>query len=187
MSARISDEVAAALQRVGEGDRTAFLLVVRAYQLTIRSYFTARIYQRADVDDLTQETFLTAYQKLSEFPRGGDFEAWLRGIAYHKVLHYRRQAHRRGRAMDGFREAVVRKVEDELAAAAGDDRTEKLERLLTCIARLPDRLRRVVRAGLDGAKPAQLAADAGTTVEIVYNLNYRANRILRKCMQGAGS
>ena len=58
-----------------------------------------------------------------------------------------------------------------------------IERLLRCIAELPERLRRVVRAGLDGDKPAEVAQALSTTVGAVYNLHYRANQLLRACLE----
>jgi RNA polymerase sigma-70 factor (ECF subfamily) len=48
---------------------------------------------------------------------------------------------------------------------------------------LPIRLRRVVRAGLDGTKPALLAQALSTTVGAIYNLHYRANQLLRDCVR----
>jgi RNA polymerase sigma-70 factor (ECF subfamily) len=41
----------------------------------------------------------------------------------------------------------------------------------------------VVRAGLDGDKPAEVAKVLATTVAVVYNLHYRANQLLRECLQ----
>jgi RNA polymerase sigma-70 factor (ECF subfamily) len=58
-----------------------------------------------------------------------------------------------------------------------------IERLLRCVARLPERLRRVVRGGLDGDKPTELAAALSTTVGVIYNLHHRANQLLRECLQ----
>ena len=46
-----------------------------------------------------------------------------------------------------------------------------------------ERLRRVVRAGLDGDKPAELADVLSTTVGVIFNLHYRANQLLRECLQ----
>jgi RNA polymerase sigma-70 factor (ECF subfamily) len=40
-----------------------------------------------------------------------------------------------------------------------------------------------VRAGLDGAKPAALAEIFATSVGAIYNLHYRANQLLRACLQ----
>jgi RNA polymerase sigma-70 factor (ECF subfamily) len=53
---------------------------------------------------------------------------------------------------------------------------------LLCISQLPTKLRKVVHAGLEGAKPAMLAQQLGTSVGAVYQLHYRANQLLRECM-----
>ena len=52
----------------------------------------------------------------------------------------------------------------DLEEAAAGDTSESIEALLRCIARLPERLRRVVRAGLDGDKPADLAEELVTSI-----------------------
>jgi RNA polymerase sigma-70 factor (ECF subfamily) len=85
--------------------------------------------------------------------------------------------------MDGFREELARAVEADLEPAAAPYRTETIEALLHCIERLPDKLKRVVRAGLGGDKSADLADELGTSVGAVYNLHYRANKLLRTCLQ----
>jgi RNA polymerase sigma-70 factor, ECF subfamily len=39
-----------------------------------------------------------------------------------------------------------------------------------------------VHSGLEGARPAALADDLQTTVPAIYQLHYRANQLLRDCM-----
>jgi RNA polymerase sigma-70 factor (ECF subfamily) len=63
------------------------------------------------------------------------------------------------------------------------DSSGAIEVLLQCIGMLPEKLRRVVRAGLDGGKPAELARELTTTVAAVYRLHSRANQLLRECMR----
>jgi RNA polymerase sigma-70 factor (ECF subfamily) len=41
----------------------------------------------------------------------------------------------------------------------------------------------VVRGGLEGNRPAEMAVELSTTVGAVYNLHYRANQLLRECLQ----
>jgi RNA polymerase sigma-70 factor (ECF subfamily) len=176
-------ELAAVLDAVARGNRDAFRRIVRAYSLPLRSYLANLIHHLHDVDDVAQDVFLAAYRGLHTFQRGGDFGAWLRGIARHKAYKHLRRAAARGRAMDGFREELARAVEADLEPAAAPHRTETIEALLHCIERLPDRLKRVVRAGLGGDKPSDLADELGTSVGAVYNLHYRANRLLRTCLQ----
>ena len=127
--------------------------------------------------------FLAALAGLPTFRRGDDFGAWLRGIARNKVLLYYRSRARHSQALRRFREEVTALIEGDLERAAASDRAEMIERLLRCIAELPEQLRRVVRAGLDGEKPAEVAQALGTTVGVVYNLHYRANQLLRECLK----
>ncbi len=135
------------------------------------------------MDDLAQDVFLTALRSLSNYRRGEDFGAWLRGIARNKLLNYFRSASRRSQAMERFRQEVVRELEGDLEMAAASDRAEVIERLLRRIAELPERLRRVVRAGLEGNRPADLAQEMSISVGAVYNLHYRANQLLRDCLK----
>ncbi|MCI0465067.1 MAG: sigma-70 family RNA polymerase sigma factor [Gemmataceae bacterium] len=176
-------DIEAALDEIERGRTEAFGRVVRAYALPLRSYLASQVHHLDDVDDLAQEVFLTALRNLSGYRRGEDFGAWLRGIARNKLLNYFRSTARRNQAMQRFREEVARTVERDLEQAAASDRAEVIERLLRCIGQLPERLRRVVRAGLDGNRPVELAHAMATTVGAVYNLHYRANQLLRDCLQ----
>ena len=176
-------EIDVVLDQVARGSRDAFRLIVRAYGLPLRAYIASQVHHPNDVDDMAQEVFLAAYRQLATFRRGDDFGAWLRGIARNKLHDYFRSSARRDRAMERFREEVARVVEGDLEAAAASDRSESIEALLRCIGRLPEKLRRVVRAGLDGDKAADLAEQFVTTVGAIYNLHYRANQLLRDCVQ----
>src|SRR5262245_57594613 len=176
-------DISAVLDEVARGKTEAFGQIVRDFALPLRSYIASQVHHLDDVDDLAQEVFLAALGSLSAFRRGDDFGAWLRGIARNKLLVYFRTQTRRSRALQRFRDEVVALVGDDLESAAATDRAELIERLLRCIGQLPERLRRVVRAGLDGDKPAELAEALSTTVGVIYNLHHRANQLLRECVQ----
>ena len=176
-------EIDVVLDQVGRGHREAFRIIVRAYSLPLRCYIASQVHHPNDVDDMTQEVFLAAYRNLSVFRRGDDLGAWLRGIARNKLHDYFRSTARRDKALERFRAEVARAVEEDLERAATADSSESIEALLRCIARLPEKLRRVVRGGLDGDKPADLAEQFVTTVGAIYNLHYRANQLLRDCVQ----
>jgi RNA polymerase sigma-70 factor (ECF subfamily) len=175
-------EIVAALDEVARGNRDAFRCIIRAYGLPLRSYLALRIHHLDDVDDLAQEIFLAAFRSLPTFRRGDDFGAWLRGIARHKMAKHLRSAALRDRTLDRFRAEVARAADADFERAATAHRAEAIETLLRCVDKLPEKLRRVVRAGLDGEKPAALADALATSVGAVYNLHYRANKLLRSCM-----
>jgi RNA polymerase sigma-70 factor (ECF subfamily) len=176
-------DVEAVLDEVARGRTEAFGRIVRDYALPLRSYLASQVHHLADVDDLAQEVFLAALESLPTFRHGDDFGAWLRGIARNKLLVYFRTQSRRSQALQRFRDEVTALIDNDLERAAATDRAELIERLLRCVGQLPERLRRVVRAGLDGDKPAELAKALSTSVGVVYNLHYRANQLLRECLQ----
>ena len=176
-------DVEAILDEVARGRTEAFGQIASDYALPLLGYLASQVYRRDEVDDLAQEVFLAALGSLPTFRRGDDFGAWLRGIARNKLLLYFRSLSRRHQALRRFRDEVSALIEEDLERAAVSDRAETIERLLRCVARLPERLRRVVRAGLDGDRPAEVASALATTVGVIYNLHYRANQLLRDCLR----
>jgi RNA polymerase sigma-70 factor (ECF subfamily) len=176
-------ELARILDDVAGGNPDAFGRVVRAYSLPLRSYLARLVHNLSDVDDLAQDVLLAAYRNLGAFRREENFGVWLRGIARHKLYDHFRRTTAQNRAFYGFREEVAHLVETDLEQAAAADRAEAIEALLRCVAHLPEKMRRVVRAGLDGDRPAVLAEALATSVGAIYTLHYRANELLRACVQ----
>src|SRR3954447_1254258 len=123
-------EIAVLLDQVDRGQRDAFRPIVRAYSLPLRGYIASLVHHPNDVDDMTQETFLSAYRQLPTFRRGDDFGAWLRGIARNKLHDHFRSSARREKALERFREEVARVVRDDLERAASVDSSESIEALL---------------------------------------------------------
>ncbi len=174
------------LDAVARGDSGAFMQIVQAHGLMLRSYIGAQVFNASDVDDLAQESFIAAYHSLHHYRRGEDFGAWLRGIARNKVLMFFRSSQRRANAVEKFRAEVVEITGAEIDMQSGDESKVPVAALLHCIARLPEKLRRVVHAGLDGMKAPALAEALGITPGAVYQLHYRANQLLRECMAKEG-
>ena len=176
-------EIEAVLDQVARGNRDAFRRVVRAFGLPLRSFIAGQVHHLDDVDDLTQEVFIAAYRSLHTFRRGDDFGAWLRGIARTSCTITRGARPRRDKALERFREELARAVQSDLERAVSGDHSEVIEMLLQCIARLPERIRRVVAPGSMATSPAALAEELATSVGAIYNLHYRANQLLRDCVQ----
>jgi RNA polymerase sigma-70 factor (ECF subfamily) len=176
-------EIQLLINEVVRGNRDAFWGVVRTYSLPIRSYLASQLHHLDEVDDLAQEVFIAAYHGIGSYQRGENFGAWLRGIARHKLLNHFRSSTRRQDAIERFRHEVVNLIADDLEQGAAAERPEVIERLLHCVSQLPEKLRKVVHGGLEGEKPVALADALSTSVGAIYNLHYRANQMLRECMQ----
>jgi RNA polymerase sigma-70 factor (ECF subfamily) len=107
-------------------DHNAFGELVRRYQSPVRGFLTRMTRGDAHLaDDLAQETFLKAWQKLPTFGGGSRFSTWLFGIAFNEFRMARRR--RKELALD------AENLPEEPATAANPqlrlDLTEALRRL----------------------------------------------------------
>jgi RNA polymerase sigma-70 factor, ECF subfamily len=177
-------ELDAVIDQVRQGDKDAYRLIVRQFSLSLRAFLASQLHHLDDVDDLAQEIFITAFKHLERFRQGEDFAAWLRGIARNKLkTHYRTLA-RRDSAMDRFRCEIAERVQVDLEKLAGQVREQQIERLLGCISKLPEKMRHIVRAGMEGQRGGEVAEELGMTPGALYTTNHRANKLLRQCMEG---
>ena len=176
-------EIQRVIAAVLDGRSHEFSKLVREYGLSLRAFVHSRIHHSDDAEDVAQETFIAAFKSLKDFEQGRDFGAWLVGIARHRILEHLRSRGRRLSAMDRFQTEVTRRVEAELSKSQASQTDERLERLLECIERLPAKLKQVVRAHLSMTRIARLAEELKTTPGNIYTLQWRANRMLRECME----
>ena len=81
------------------GDQAAFTLLVERHQTPIRNYLRRlMVNDDSGADDLAQDTFIAAYQKISTWKNTAKFTTWLHKIAYFKFLDYIRK-HKRMQVM----------------------------------------------------------------------------------------
>lgn len=89
------------------GDARAFSLLVEMHQGKIRS-FLVRLCKNYDyADDLAQETFIKAFEKLNTFEGKGKFQGWLFSIAYNCFIQQERSNKRRQEITDNFKSQFV--------------------------------------------------------------------------------
>ena len=65
------------------------------HQAKIRAFLLRLSHHQDVADDLAQETFITAFEKLGAYKGSGSFSAWLFRIAYNRFLMHYRAAKRR--------------------------------------------------------------------------------------------
>ena len=65
------------IQRVLEGDETAFSTLVKKYQRSVHALAWRKVGDFHIAEDITQETFLKAYQRLSTLKEPQSFASWL--------------------------------------------------------------------------------------------------------------
>lgn len=171
------------LDAVLGGKPDAFLGIVREYGPSMRTFLATQLFHLHDVDDLAQEVFIVAYERLPTFTRSEDFGAWLRGIARNKLRHHYERTARRTGALELFQRDAASLLEADLDTAADLTHEAHLEALLGCIGKLPERMRRVVRGWLDREKALALAKEMELSVPNIYQIQHRASALLRSCIE----
>jgi len=176
------DEITDVIHQVLAGNTGEFSRLVREFGLPVRSFIHARVMSSADAEDLAQESFIAAFRGLAKFDTGQSFEAWLIGIARHRVLGHFRATGRRNVGNQKFREECLARISDELFEIEKETGPDPLKRLMDCVEKLPERMRQVIRARLRGEDGATTAELLQTTRGAIYMLQLRANHQLKDCM-----
>ena len=74
--------------RARRGDRNAFGELVTCYQTGVFNVCYRLLHERDEAEDLAQETFMRAYDRLHIFDLDREFGPWIRRIAANLCLNY---------------------------------------------------------------------------------------------------
>lgn len=136
------------------------------------------------VDDLWQETMLTAWRRWEDYDRTRPFGAWLRGIASKNVLAWYRRKSNETRFLDPVALEATNSDFDRWQRMPGDTFDERLDALRDCIQSLPEKYRETVLMRYEqGLKPAELARVTHRKSETVKKRLQRAKQLLLGCIQ----
>ena len=128
------------LEAAKSGDRHAISALVRTWHRPLRAFVAAMLLGSQDTDDVAQEVFLRALERLDRVTDTDALGAFLRGIARNVVRERRRKHTREQRA-------YLRLVENRYMTEAVNEQasiltdSETLAALRACLANLPDRSR----------------------------------------------
>lgn len=76
------------VQRVQQGDKAAFNLLVKKYQHRIANLISRYVSNHGDVADVAQEAFIKAYRAIPGFRGDSAFYTWLYRIAVNSAKNY---------------------------------------------------------------------------------------------------
>ena len=82
------------------GDQRAFSTLVGRHQQAVRGLLMRLCGNHALADDLAQDTFVKAYNKIGGYSGSGSFKAWLCRIAYNEFLMSARKRKAAERALE---------------------------------------------------------------------------------------
>ena len=179
----MAEKDAALVKKVLSGDRNAFGDLVEHYAALVHGIVLEKIRRPDEVEDLVQETFSRAYERLPSLNKPSRFGPWVARIASNTAVNWleHRQAQRRAETtnqMLSLSQSVRRPdqdfEEDEIAAVLW----EALDRLP------PDYRRIVVLHYLEGCTQKNIARFLDMPLPTVRWRLYRAWDKLRKELGG---
>ena len=176
-------DIEALTERTGiETDFEEFVL--ENHQL-VRIFLARFVHCPQRVDDLAQETFVTAFKQQHRFQGRSKPSTWLVGIARNKALQYLRLEKRRKdrtrtfiNSLPGFRQLQYSNSESLL-----DDSMERIEALKNCLGQLPQRSFELVEQFYFGDVTAvAIAAQTNAKESAVRMKLKRIREVLHKCI-----
>ena len=132
----MKNEDAELIQRTVSGDDTAFAELVKKYQKQVHALAWRKIGDFHTAEDITQDTFLKAYQRLHTLKQPNGFAGWLYVIANRQCLAWFRQKRLHKRTLENIdtpnanSDAYSRHIVEEHAKTVEQEQQEVVKKLL---------------------------------------------------------
>jgi len=156
-------------------------LLTGAQQLLTR-YIRTLVPNRADAEEVLQETNLFIWRNADQYEPGTNFTAWVCRIAHYQVLSHRK---RQVRSRLHFSDALVEQLVQNAAENAAE-RNDEVEAFESCVAKLSEQDRALIDLRYEpGATVQSVADEVGRSTKSVYYSLGRIRTWLLECMQRA--
>jgi len=169
-------------------DHAEFVTLLTNAQRRLWTFVCTLVVDKADVEDVIQETNLALWQLADQFEPGSDFVAWACRIAYFRVLRQRSVAKRlRIQLSPGVAGKLVQEMLDENrleSLVAAEDFERRHGALAQCLEEISARHRTMLRQHYEQGLPlADIGASSGRTRQAVAQLFSRLRASLRACIR----
>jgi RNA polymerase sigma-70 factor (ECF subfamily) len=144
-------------------------------------FIFAMLQNRADAEDVYQQTAMVLWRKFDAFERGSNFVAWAIRVAQFEIKDYVK-ARRRRKVF--FNDEILDAIAARYQAESNDVHERRLEALAKCVDRLNSRdrvlLERCYAVERDYRK---IARAEGKTIGAIYQAISRIRKALYHCVQ----
>ncbi|MFB2555482.1 RNA polymerase sigma factor [Herbiconiux liangxiaofengii] len=166
--------------RAADGDLRAFEVLIRRHGGLMRAYANRVLGSNLEVDDVVQETFITAWKKLPELADLAAVKSWLMRIVNRKAIDRIRARHD---------DRPILEWEGEIPAEQGPEKQAEAqsqrEHLKAALERLPEGQRQCwVMKEIGGFSYEEIAEELGVPPSTVRGLLARARKKLITEMEG---
>jgi len=151
--------------------------LVRSQQRVYR-YIVSLVPNRADAEELFQQTCLTLWECWERYDPALDFFPWACGIAHNHVRNFLRK--RQNAQVQLQADVLEMLAERSLELRQRED--DRFVALRDCLAKLPERNRRVIEGYYGGKSVPQLAHQQSASPNAIYKLLDRVRLALHECV-----
>lgn len=174
--APVEDIDSLCLRAIAAGDRDAFVNLVDRWQNRLINYFYRATGNRADAEDLAQETFVELFRVAGRYESRGSFSAFVFTIARRRLIdQYRKGSRRPLNYLDPMDDTMQQMAE------AADSSREIREAFHLALSALPEKQRQaILLRQQQGLSYEEIAETLAASVSAVKTWIHRARNHLRK-------
>lgn len=164
------------IQRILNGETALYENFLNAYGQQVFTLIVRIVANQEDAEELTQDTFLKAFQHLSSFKGNSSFSTWIYSIAYNTAISYARKKKYDTFNMD---DALLANISDQqVDEALNEEGEERIIELNRAIERLNSDERALITLFYHEEKPLnEVALILGLTES---NAKVKLHRIRKK-------
>lgn len=164
------------IQRILNGETTLYEYFLNAYGQQVFTLIVRIVISQEDAEELTQDTFIKAFQHLSSFKGNSSFSTWIYSIAYNTAISHARKKKFDTFAMD---DALLANISDQqVDEALNEEGEEQILKLNRAIGQLYSDERALITLFYHEEKPlTEVALILGLTES---NAKVKLHRIRKK-------
>ncbi|CAN5834014.1 RNA polymerase sigma factor [soil metagenome] len=173
--------------RLKQGDKTVYKAVVEHWQHMIYNTALSIVQNEEDAEDITQDVFVSLYEKIGDFREESKLSTWLYSITIRKALDHEKRKLRQKRG--GFLQKIFAIKESEEPVNFNHpgillDNKENAAVLFKALKKLPHKQRIAFTLHkMEGLNYQEIAAVMETSLYSVESLQVRAKNNLKKILK----
>ncbi len=175
----------ALVERAQKGDKRAFELLVIKYQRKLARLLSRMVRDPAEIEDITQESFIKAYRALPQFRGESAFYTWLYRIAVNTAKNYLVARGRRAPTTTEFSSEEAEGFEDaellrDIATPDAELQTKQIAAAVNkAVEALPEELRTAITLReIDGLSYEEIAQMMDCPIGTVRSRIFRAREAI---------
>lgn len=162
------------IKSIIEGDESKFRTLVIKHREKVRNLVFITLGDTENVDDISQDVFISVYHKLKEFRFESKFTTWLYRITINKCRDYLRKKKVRSIFIP------LGDTDREYPTGSFSENIDIPQLVQRAIAKLPDKLKvPLILRDIDGLSYKEIADQLGTEVGTIKSRIFRARESLK--------